>query len=434
VSEVTRHRAQGKGDPTAGRSAPLCRRASLALLPLAACLLSGCALDSWHLLAPKPPPGPADSLVLRGDRLEEEKLPAEGTAAADLAGAHEFYRQAQYDKAESLFAKVADNTKNQARVAEEARFYQAESQRRQGCYPKAAATYDKLLLDFPSTQYREQAVQHMFEIANYWLDDTRTEMEETKEKMAGKRWIVWPHFVHWDKTKPLLDEETEALDTLQQVQYNDIRGPMADKALFLMGSVHFFNEDYRDADHDFSQLVEMHPNSPFASQAMELAIISKHMSTGGPDYDGRKVAEARKLVDTALRNYPDLAAHKSEFLERQLMSINLQQAAKDYSIAEFYRRTSHPGSAYFYYEIVRRRYPNTKYYELATQRMLDLRSELEKAQGQAIAPPAPSPAKPAEEPAPMPRALPSAPQPVPGSPELAPPPRPVPVQPHGGIQ
>jgi outer membrane protein assembly factor BamD (BamD/ComL family) len=388
--------------------------------PFPLVMLCGCAWDSWHLFTPKPPPGPTDSLVLRGDHLEAEKLPAEGTAAADLAGAHEFYRQGDYSKAESLFASVADNTKNAPHVAEEARFYQAESQRRQGRYPKAAATYDKLLIDFPSTQFREQAVQHMFEIANYWLDDTRQEMEQTQEKQVGKRWVVWPHFVNWDRSKPLLDEEGEALETLQQVQYNDIRGPMADKALFLMGSVHFFNEDYRDADHDFSQLVEMHPNSPFASQAMELAIISKHMSTGGPDYDGRKVAEARKLVDAALRNYPDLAAHKGEFLQRQLIGINLQQAAKDYNIAEFYRRTSHPGSAYFYYEIVRRRYPGTKYYDMATEHMLALRSELE--QSQTVAPPpTPKPARPVEELAPMPKPLPPSPQPLP---------EPI----HGGIQ
>ena len=64
-----------------------------------------------------------------------------------------------------------------------------------------------MLNDFPSGAYREQAVQHMFEIANYWLDDTRKEMAEYKEEREGKRWIVWPEFVHFEATKPLLDEE-----------------------------------------------------------------------------------------------------------------------------------------------------------------------------------------------------------------------------------
>jgi outer membrane protein assembly factor BamD (BamD/ComL family) len=60
----------------------------------------------------------------------------------------------------------------------------------------------------------------------------------------------------------------------------------------------------------------------------------------------------------------------------------MQQAEKDYQIAEFYRRTGHPCSAYFYYEIVRRRYPGTKYFDLATHQIEGLRVKLEKAQAE----------------------------------------------------
>src|SRR5205807_4347960 len=131
--------------------------------------------------------------------------------------------------------------------------------------------------------------------------------------------------------------------------------------------------------HYFSLIYEQHPESPLAPQAIELAIIAKHMSTGGPEYDGRKVAEARLLVDSALRNYPELARDKSGFLERQLGSITYQQAQKDYLTGEFYRRTGKPGSAYFYYEIVRRRYPGSKFADLATERMNEIRKHVEES-------------------------------------------------------
>lgn len=49
------------------------------------------------------------------------------------------------------------------------------------------------------------------------------------------------------------------------------------------------------------------------------------------------------------------------------------QAEKDYQIAEFYRRTGHPASAYFHYELVRRRYPKTSYSDRATDQMQILR-------------------------------------------------------------
>jgi outer membrane protein assembly factor BamD (BamD/ComL family) len=235
-----------------------------------------------------------------------------------------------------------------------------------------------MLTDFPSGAYREQAIMHMYEIANYWLEDTRKEMMEREEQAQGKRMVVWPEYVHFETPKPFMDEEGRALEKLEQVRYNAMTGPLADKALFLAGRVKLFRQDYKEAEHYFSQLVEMHKNSPFAPQALELAIICKQLSTGGPEYDGRKLVEARKLVDTALRSYPELANNKTDFLERQIGSITLQQAAKEYNGAEHYRRTGHPCSAYFCYQVIRMRYPGTKYFDLATERMQELHAKLEK--------------------------------------------------------
>lgn len=327
---------------------------------------------------PKAPPPPVDSVIIRPDGVVQDKQPEKDSAKETLAGAHELFRQKQYSKAESVFRRIADNTKNPVAICEEARFYQAECLRLDGYLPRAADTYNDLLNKFPHTAYREQATQRMFDIANYWLDDTRTEMEETREKREGKRWFVMPRFISFEKKKPLLDREGRAIEKLEQVRYHDINGPLADKALFMAGSVKFFNEDYREADFLFSQIHEKHPNSPLAPKAVELAIVSKHLSTGGSDYDGRKVAEARKLVQSAMDNYPELASQKQDFLLRQIVNITFQQAEKDYKIAEFYKRTGHPGSAYFYFEIVRRRYPNTKFAELAAGQMNELRDKLEK--------------------------------------------------------
>jgi TolA-binding protein len=342
----------------------------------------GCASDGWTLFKqPTPPAAPADSLVLRAGKLEADNASSSTASSAELASAQELFRKADYWKASWAFRAIANNTKNTPAVAEEARYFEAECWRLQGYYPRAADLYVKMLNDFPSGTYREQGCQRCFDIANYWLDDTRTEMHQTREKREGQRWFVSQHFVNFDKTKPLVDEQGRAFEKLEQVRYNDMMGPLADKALFLMGSVKFFDEDYKEADHCFSQLVEMHPNSSFAAQAVDMAIVSKTLSTGGSDYDGRKVAEARILVHKALANYPELASSKGDYLERQLKGITLQQAEKDFKTADFYRRTGHPESAYFVYEIVRRRYPGTKYADMATDQMLQLRGRVEKTQG-----------------------------------------------------
>jgi outer membrane protein assembly factor BamD (BamD/ComL family) len=359
-------------------------RAGIAILPpvidrgliVAVALLAGGCQSLEGTLRPVLPES-VGNFVFREDKAEHDGTNARG--AEQLNVAHEIYRGGNYDAAQTAFHKIAENTRNSPLVAEEARFYEAECLYKLDKLPKSCDTYHKMLVDFPSGAYRDQAVRRMFDIANYWLEDTRTEMAEYREKREGKRTMVVPAVFHTEKKKPLLDEEGRAVQALDQVHLNDVTGPLADKALFLAGGVKFYREDYREADHYFSMLVEQHKDSPLAPQAIELAIISKHMSTGGPEYDGRKVAEARLLVDSALRNYPELARDKSGFLERQLGSITYQQAQKDYLTGEFYRRTGKPGSAYFYYEIVRRRYPGSKFADLATERMNEIRKHVEES-------------------------------------------------------
>jgi outer membrane protein assembly factor BamD (BamD/ComL family) len=353
-----------------------------------ALLASGCAWDApFHMFdTPKPPPPPAESLILRTGGLEPEKPAAEGTAEAALAGAKVHFRDAEYTKAERLFRSIADEKKNKPEIAEEARFYEAECNRLEDHLPKAADLYTKMLNDFPNGAFREQANQHLFEIADKWLDDTREEIRQAEEVREGKRWFTSPHFMHFEKESPFLDQEGRALEALDTVRISDIlstktEGRLADKALFMSGKVKLFNNDYRAADDCFTQLVEQYPDSPYAPQAVEMGIMCKQLGTGGARYDGRKVAEARVLVDKALRNYPELATgEKRERMERQLIGIQLQQAEKDFEVAEFYRRSDHLPSAYFYYEIVRRRYPGTRFADQATERMHEIHDGAEKQQ------------------------------------------------------
>jgi tetratricopeptide (TPR) repeat protein len=381
---------------------------------------AGCAwnLNPFHKDDPPAPPSPQHSVVLRPDGL----APAQVSLAdsdPDLQAAKEVFRQGEYAKAEPMFHHIAEAHKDNGAwysglipshpdksdmnvtVLEEARFYEAECLRMQGNYPKAADTYIRMLNDFGSGLHREQAVTHLFNIANYWLEDTRKEMEETRDKAAGKRWYVAPHFVNFDRSKPFLDEEGRAIEALEHVRYNDIDGPYADKALFMIGTVKFFNEDYREADYQFTQLVERHKNSPLYPRAAEMAVIAKNLSTGGSDYDGRKCAEAREMVPIALAGYkqveqqdPKLAGEREEFLRRQLAGITMQQAEKDYKLAEFYMRRRQPESAYFLFEVVRRRYPGTKYADLATEQMHKIREKVEREGGAKLSVPEAAPLQP----------------------------------------
>ncbi len=206
--------------------------------------------------------------------------------------------------------------------------------------------------------------------------------------------------------------------------------------MFLCGHVNWYNEDYQDADQHFTMLHEKYPESPFAPYAVELAIKAKLLSTGGELYDGRKVAEARKMVDEALR-MPQMSAAQKQDMVKLLESISAQQAEKDFQMADFWRRTGHPGSAYFYFEIVRRRYPGTDAANRATLQMLDIRAKMEKEQLAKLGPPPEDEGRPVEQLL-QPRRVQNQPELVPppggtpGAPETAPPPRPLPAGIGGG--
>jgi outer membrane protein assembly factor BamD (BamD/ComL family) len=294
-------------------------------------------------------------------------------AESKLQQAEELFAAKDYQKALTAFRALADNQGNSAMLAERARFMQAECRYNLGHYPEAADTYHKVLLDFPTGAYRRDCCARIFEICDYWLDDFREELDKRQTEKGVLRWR--PHFGNpFDRTRPMVDEEGRALESLQRVHTHDITGPTADKAIFWCGYVNFIRGNFSEADQFFSQMVEMHPDSPLRPQAIALAIQSKNNATGGASYDGRKCAEALRLVNVAEATVPELAndPDAAEKLTRAKFAIRAQQAEKDFMMADYYQRTCHPGSAVFYYELVRRRYAGTRYADLATERQARL--------------------------------------------------------------
>jgi outer membrane protein assembly factor BamD (BamD/ComL family) len=339
----------------------------------------------WTMPWQKKPAVYPDGVVLRGQtRPDYDTSPA--IVSGSLAHAREMYRQSDYEHAEKGFHEIAEDQKNSPLIAEEARFNEAECLRARGKMPMACDTYSKMLKDFPSGAYKDQAVRRMYDIAVVWLKPTEKEFAER----AQNKTIIVPAVlqINVDKSMPTIDAEGRALQALETVYYSDITGPLAAPSLYLSGYIMYVRENYKEADFYFTQLLEMHKDSPHASKAAELDIICKSLATGGPDYDGRKNVEARQLIDSSLRNFPEIANDKEklEFLNRQMQAIQAQQAEKYIHKAEFYERTNHPASAYFLYEIVNRRFPQTPYSEHATAQMKRLEGAIEKERQKAANP------------------------------------------------
>ncbi len=379
-------------------------------LSLAACLfLTGCASTTGSALSNYVPSWmqgkkqeSGDRMLFRGgsetanDGAKVVSKEQQKSLHEELLLARQLYQDRRFDEAEKHYAKVAatndkipivglerpawlggkaERASSDAR--EEAIFYLAECQREQKKFRTASESYFKLFAQFSNSQFTERADLGLFEIANYWLEDTRKAMAEVQEQREGKRWMVMPaSFVNLSQDKPFTDTEGHALRLLERIRLNEINTPLAEKSLFYIANVKFFREDYRDADFYYSQLYNNYPNSQYAPKAVKQAIICKQLVTGGSEYDCRSVEESNRLIHVAQTAYPELAKD-DKWLSNQLVSINMQQADRDYKIAEFYDRTGHPGSAYFYFELVRRCYPGTEYGRRATERMEELRIRLE---------------------------------------------------------
>ena len=294
-------------------------------------------------------------------------------AESKMQEAEALFTAGQYEKALGQFRTLADNKGNSAVLAERARYMQAECRYALKQFPEAADTYHKVLLDFPTGAYRRDCCQRMFDICDYWLDDFRDELEKRADEKGVLRWKpTWPK--PWDRSRPTVDQEGRTLENLERIHTHDITGPTADKAIFWCGYVNFIRGNFQESDQFFSQLVDMHKDSPLRPQAMAFAIQAKNNATGGAVYDGRKTAEALQLVYVAEASVPELTNDPAmaEKLTRAKFAIRSQQAEKDFLMAEYYERTGHPGSAVFYYELVRRRYGGTRYSDLASERQARL--------------------------------------------------------------
>jgi RNA polymerase sigma factor (sigma-70 family) len=152
----------------------------------------------------------------------------------------------------------------------------------------------------------------------------------------------------------------------------------AEQALFFSASTNFLLSHYGEAKRECARFVRSYPESALADSAIQLGLIATRLADRGEDDVSRQMAKAKAIINAALNG--QAAEIKQPVEAGQFADAVLAQAEKDFRLAEFYRRTGHPGSAFFYYEIVRRRYPGTEYAEKAAERLESLRSKTQTQQ------------------------------------------------------
>ena len=70
-------------------------------------------------------------------------------------------------------------------------------------------------MDFPTGAHRRESCRRMYEIADYWLNDFRDELDRRADEKGVLRWRPsWPN--PFDRTRPFLDQEGRTLEALEQ--------------------------------------------------------------------------------------------------------------------------------------------------------------------------------------------------------------------------
>ena len=324
-------------------------------------LTGGCATNGSVAELETPPKLPTTS-ILQAGHWEEEKKPVRVTEEGEreYAAAERLFQQEKYGEAEAAFKKIAKAYKDTS-LEEDALFMTAECQFLTKQYPKAQDSYEVLLEKYTNSRHLDKAAYRLFTIGKQWID---------ADAQSAKNSSGWtpplPNFT--DDSRPLWDADGRAVEALKSVWEHDPTGPLADDAVMMIAGHHFAEGRYEEAEEFYDTLRTQFPNSPHQAKAHLLAARAKLRAYQGPGYDQTKLEEAAQLLRTALRQFPELEEQRPR-IYRALEAIRAQQAEGLWETAEYYRRARHPQSAGMYYNMLVKRYPDTKWAVQARARL-----------------------------------------------------------------
>lgn len=309
----------------------------------------------------KAAPAKADKETLvRDSKGGWSMIPVRGTASGnpskEYAAAEALFRAEKYSDSAKAFKRIAKQFQGTP-VEEDALFMQAESEFLQDRLPKAQDLYAGLLKKYPTTRHLPQAIQRTYDIAYFWLEDSRLASQGKPTKHSSFTNSL--NFV--DKKRPILDTEGRAIEAIQTIQQYDPFGPLTDDAVMMAGAYKFVNGHYYEAATFYETMIADQPKSEHAARATVLGAQSYLRAYDGPVYDGSDLESAERLTKAALARGIELPADQREKLERDLRLIHLERAKREYTVAEHYMRNNQNLSARYYLAKISKDYNDTDY-------------------------------------------------------------------------
>lgn len=212
-------------------------------------------------------------------------------------------------------------------------------------YAKAMAKYEKLLKDYPSSEFAKPTMDREYEIAEAYL--------------GGRKKTVLGIF----RVRGY-SEGVEIMERLSDRAGLDDPDSIGLKAAIAVAEHYEAREKYLDAYLKWSEIASYWEMGPIGKRAIlrmaedNFAAYNKPPEKRRPLLDSSKLATAKTYYERFALRYPQDA--KKHDIPAKLERIDEEMAYKEYTIGRFYQHTDKTEAADFYYAMVIDKWPDTE--------------------------------------------------------------------------
>lgn len=219
-------------------------------------------------------------------------------------------------------------------------------------YARAMVKYEKLLKDYPGSEFAGATMDRQFEIATAYL--------------GGRKKTVLGLF----RIRGYA-EGVEIMERLSDRAGLDEPNSVGLKAAIAVAEHYEGREKYIDAYLKWSEIASYWEMGPIGKRAIlqmaenNFAAYNKPREKRQPLLDASKLATAKTYYERFAMRYPEDAAKHD--IPAKLKRIDEQMAYKQYTIGRYYHRVERIEAANLYYDMVIENWPNTEAAEMARQ-------------------------------------------------------------------
>lgn len=265
----------------------------------------------------------------------EQPPPPAGTAEGDLYAIKVQIYEERFRKALAAINRFVNKYGKADAAYPEALIAKAEALIGLKDYAKAHEVLQAYLGEFGGMTLTAEALRLEFIIAEAYLSGVKR-----------KVWVIFR-----------VSGEDLGYQILDEISADHPESPLAELAVKTKADHLFKVGEPALAELEYARVLKDHPRSRYHQFSLGRSAESALASFAGVEYDEAALVEAEERYNDYRLRYRLQADREGVGLI--LDSIREMRGEKDFLIGQYYERTDHPGSAIYYYQGVRKGFPET---------------------------------------------------------------------------